>query len=184
MTDTYCPNFTYLGHLFTLLELEDQNETIFISDDTDYIVTRVENAWLMHHVHDNEPVMFGLIPHSATSPLCPDKVDWYWSSTMDRVEYEEKEKECSVEIVGEPHNLSDMITNEFDSGLLFNFEEESDIEISVLFPMNLSIDKIQGNVDSLEKNGLTNIVLLKSGELRSLILFNLTAEERQMINAA
>ena len=65
MTDTYCPNFTYLGHLFTLLELEDQNETIFISDDTDYIVTRVENAWLMHHVHDNEPVMFGLIPHSA-----------------------------------------------------------------------------------------------------------------------
>ena len=71
-----------------------------------------------------------------------------------------------------------MITNEFDSGLLFNFEEESDIEISVLFPMNLSIDKIRGNVDSLEKNGLTNIVLLKSGELRSLILFNLTAEDR------
>ena len=71
-----------------------------------------------------------------------------------------------------------MITNEFDSGLLFNFEEESDIEISVLFPMNLSIDKIRGNVDSLEKNGLTNIVLLKSGELRSLILFNLTTEDR------
>ena len=95
--DSYCSSFSYLGNFFTRLDLEDQTETIFISNDTDYIVTRAETAWIMHHVHDTEPVMFGLIPRTATSPLCPNSVDWFWSGTMERVAYQEKE--CSVEMV-------------------------------------------------------------------------------------
>ena len=106
---------------------------------------------------------------------------------MERVEFEEKEdekeKECGVEIVDGPTNLSELISNQFPDGLIVNFEEEEDIEISVLFPLNLSVDKIRGNVDALERDGLTNIVVLRSGEQRSLVLFNLTGDERQMVDA-
>ena len=79
--------------------------------------------------------------------------------------------------------MHNYIQNEFDDGFVANFEADDNTEISVLFPLNLSVDKIRGNVDTLQKNGLTNIILLKSGSIRTLVLLNLTAEERQMIDA-
>ena len=40
-----------------------------------------------------------------------------------------------------------------------------------------------GNVEFREENGVTNIILMKKGMVRSLILFNLNENEQKMIKS-
>ena len=45
---------------FSSIELADPDEYFFVSENTEYVVTRLENSWLLHNVIDDELLMFGL----------------------------------------------------------------------------------------------------------------------------
>ena len=53
-------SFDFLDMKFSSIELADPNEYFFVSDNTEYIVTRLENSWLLHNVIDDDLLMFGL----------------------------------------------------------------------------------------------------------------------------
>ena len=101
-TKSLCSRFSLTGHEFSRLELEDKSETVYLSDNADYVVTEAENAWILHHVSDTEPIMFGLTANKNFNLACPDLVSWYWASTMERVkatpENDSTSKECHVEL--------------------------------------------------------------------------------------
>ena len=53
-------SFDFLDMKFSSIELADPNEYFFVSDNTEYVVTRLENSWLLHNVIDDDLLMFGL----------------------------------------------------------------------------------------------------------------------------
>ena len=85
-------NFTYFDRMFTNLDLDDPNEYVYVSDDSELIITRLDSAWVMHQVRDNELLMFGLTKN------CPDSAQWYWPHTLDPV-FVQKEPLCVLEKV-------------------------------------------------------------------------------------
>ena len=74
---------------------------------------------------------------------------------------------CKKDMISEPVSITHYILNEFENGIIFNFYENSNVEINILFPLNLSIDKIKGNVSVKDINGQTNIVIMEKGEIRN-----------------
>ena len=74
---------------------------------------------------------------------------------------------CKKDMLSEPVSITHYILNEFENGIIFNFYENSNVEINVLFPLNLSVDKIKGNVSVKDKDGQTNIVIMEKGEIRN-----------------
>lgn len=233
-------SFDFLEMEFSPIELADPNEYFFVSDNTEYVVTRLESSWLLHNVIDDELLMFGL------SGECPGDANWYWINTMEKVgdesadfepemtaeivkEFEDERFEetneddeddeefdeeflkefdhvegekfielqsdqmehrkvpsptkCKKDMISEPVSITNYILNEFDNGIIFNFYESSNVEINILFPLNLSVNKIKGNVTVKDTNGQTNIVILGSGEIRTLIVFDLTDGEKRMVQS-
>lgn len=221
-------SFDFLDMKFTSIELADPNEYFFVSDTTEYVVTRLENSWLLHNVIDDDLLMFGL------SGECPENANWYWIHTMERVgdssadfepemtaeivknletenlmnfqnseggevvrelslarikERELKENStdglsrCKKHMINEPVSITHYILNDFENGIIFNFYENSNIEINILFPLNLSVEKIKGNVSVKEINGQTNIVIMEKGEIRTLVVFDLTESEKRMVQS-
>ena len=53
-------SFDFLDMKFSSIELADPNEYFFVSDNTEYVVTKLENSWLLHNVIDDDLLMFGL----------------------------------------------------------------------------------------------------------------------------
>ena len=53
-------SFDFLDMKFSSIELADPNEYFFVSENTEYVVTRLENSWLLHNVIDDDLLMFGL----------------------------------------------------------------------------------------------------------------------------
>ena len=74
---------------------------------------------------------------------------------------------CKKDMISEPVSITHYILNEFENGIIFNFYENSNVEINILFPLNLSVDKIKGNVSVKDIDGQTNIVIMEKGEIRN-----------------
>ena len=53
-------SFDFLDMKFSSIELADPSEYFFVSDNTEYVVTKLENSWLLHNVIDDDLLMFGL----------------------------------------------------------------------------------------------------------------------------
>lgn len=220
-------SFDFLDMKFSSIELADPNEYFFVSDNTEYVVTRLENSWLLHNVIDDDLLMFGL------SGECPENANWYWIHTMERVgdssadfepemtaemvkdletensmnfpvskgEQDVREvsltqigdrklkdnndgsSRCKKDMISEPVSITHYILNEFENGIIFNFYENSNVEINILFPLNLSVDKIKGNVSVKDIDGQTNIVIMEKGEIRTLVVFDLTESEKRMVQS-
>ena len=74
---------------------------------------------------------------------------------------------CKKDMISEPVSITHYILNEFENGIIFNFYENSNVEINILFPLNLSVDKIKGNVSVKDIDDQTNIVIMEKGEIRN-----------------
>ena len=74
---------------------------------------------------------------------------------------------CKKDMISEPVSITHYVLNEFENGIIFNFYENSNVEINILFPLNLSVDKIKGNVSVKDIDGQTNIVIMEKGEIRN-----------------
>ena len=71
-------SFDFLDMKFSSIELADPNEYFFVSDNTEYVVTRLENSWLLHNVIDDDLLMFGLSGNRLINITCINK---YFSKT-------------------------------------------------------------------------------------------------------
>ena len=90
---------------------------------------------------------------------------------------------CKKDMISEPVSITHYILNEFENGIIFNFYENSNVEINVLFPLNLSVDKIKGNVSVKGKDGQTNIVIMEKGEIRNRSYKNHESADHQSASA-
>ena len=65
------------------------------------------------------------------------------------------------------NDLIQIIPNLAQDDVPIGKDENSNVEINILFPLNLSVDKIKGNVSVKDIDGQTNIVIMEKGEIRN-----------------